>query len=43
MVAYLPGGTETKSFSVTADLNTPTGHMAAFNFNISAELGITVK
>ena len=38
-----PGSTETKSFSVTADINTPTGHMAAFDFNITASLGITAN
>ncbi len=35
------GGNVTKSFSVTANSNTPTGHQAAFNFNITAALGIT--
>lgn len=35
------GGVETKSFSVTANSNTPTGHQAAFDFNITASLGIT--
>ena len=38
-----PGETKTESFSVTADINTPTGHMTLFNFNITAELGITAS
>jgi hypothetical protein len=37
------GGTETKSYSVTADVSAPTGHMAQFTFNISASLGITAS
>jgi hypothetical protein len=37
------GGVETKSFSVTADNNTPTGHSAGFNFDISAALGLTAS
>ena len=37
------GGTETKSYSVAADINTPTGHQAAFDFNITASLGITAS
>jgi len=37
------GGTETQSYSVTADVNAPTGHMAQFNLNISASLGITAS
>ncbi len=36
-----PGSVVTKSFSVSADNNTPTGHSAAFNFDIAAALGIT--
>ena len=37
------GGTETRSYSVTADVNTPTGHSANFNLNITATPGITAS
>jgi len=37
------GQTVTKAYSVSVDNNAPTGHMAQFNFNISADLGITVN
>lgn len=37
------GDNETKSFSVTADINTPTGHQAVFNFNISAAMGLSAS
>ncbi len=37
------GGTETKSYSVTANASAPTGHIAQFTFNISASLGITAS
>jgi hypothetical protein len=38
-----PGSSETKTFSVTADVNTPTGHTAVFNFNITASPGLTAS
>ena len=34
-------GSASQPFIVTADINTPTGHMAKFNFNINAWAGIT--
>ncbi len=37
------GGTVTKSFSVTADQNTPSGHPADFNLNITANPGLTAQ
>jgi len=30
-----------KSFSITSDINTPAGHFVNFDFNMSADLGIT--
>ncbi len=36
-----PGEAVSKSFSITANVNSPIGHSAEFNFNISAALGIT--
>lgn len=38
-----PGESEIKSFNVTADINTPTGHQAQFNLNINAALGLTAE
>jgi Peptidase family C25/Propeptide_C25/Peptidase family C25, C terminal ig-like domain/Secretion system C-terminal sorting domain len=37
------GGTVTKTFSITAGENTPTGHKADFNLNITANLGISAQ
>ncbi|RKY99822.1 MAG: hypothetical protein DRQ13_01580 [Ignavibacteriae bacterium] len=38
-----PGGVVEKTFSVSAAQNTPTGHLAEFNLNISAEPGLTAS
>ena len=38
-----PGAVVTKSFSVTANINTPSGHSALFTFNISATPGLTAS
>ncbi|MCD4696359.1 MAG: T9SS type A sorting domain-containing protein [Bacteroidales bacterium] len=35
------GGMAEQVFSITADVNTPAGHTADFNFDISADAGIT--
>lgn len=35
------GNSETKTFSVSADANTPEGHMVTFNFEINADMGIS--
>ena len=37
------GGTVTQTFSVTADENTPTGHLAEFTLNITASPGLTAQ
>ncbi len=38
-----PGGTVTKTFSVSADVTTPTGHPAEFTLNITASPGLTAQ
>jgi hypothetical protein len=38
-----PGGVVEKTFSVTADQSTPTGHLADFSLNITADLGLTAS
>ncbi len=38
-----PGESVVKSFSVTADLNTPAGHRAYFGFNITADPGLAAS
>jgi hypothetical protein len=37
------GDSEIMAFSVTADINTPTGHQAEFSFNINADMGLTAS
>jgi len=34
-------GTATQSYEITADFDTPTGHMVSFDFDINANMGIT--
>ena len=35
------GGTMQQTFNITAGMNTPAGHIATFEFNMAADLGIT--